>query len=217
MKLFKMTLASLILASNANAAIPVFERVRANIYIYKMTIERVGDDFKWNEESICRKTVDMDVLDVRGGTQHRYPIQMVSCDTTFEGFAITLNLHTNSTVGHMKLNGRPGLIEAKTFYTAMSAMSNSASDPAQRFPELPGPAVMSTKDLKLKSLIHELRPNQGILCVEQLGPVETTPMPPEHQTPGLHSDNNTPTLPGADNCSPFNPVAFGAVVEYETL
>lgn len=212
MKLFKMTLAFLALASTAHAAPPVFERVRASIYIYKRTIERVGDEFKWKEEAVCRKTIDLDVPDLRNSNIQASPLHRTDCATTLDGLPMTLSLFSDVAVDRVQLQGRQDSTDLKTYYSSLAAYSQT---PPQKEPEIPSATPSYTKDLGVKSMIHNLTPNQGIICLEQSGPIETTPM--SLQNPGLLPKNNVPNNPDPENCQAFNPVGFGAVVEFETL
>lgn len=211
MRLLQLTLAFLILVSTAHAAPPVFERMRVKIQIYKKTIDRVGDVFRFTEETVCEKNDIINVYDFRQSPVNESSMHSSSCETSLNGQPLTLTVYSDASVDKIKLFGRSELVTVKNYFSELRAYTVAEMT---NFPEIPASTPSYTKDLNLKNLIHNLAPNQGLTCFET-GPIDTIPHPTE-PIPGPNLANSG-TIPAEENCQIFNPVGFGAVVEFETL
>ncbi|WP_413583370.1 hypothetical protein [Bdellovibrio sp. HCB288] len=174
----------------------IFERTRVKVSIYKRTIERVGDTFQERTEDICKKEITIEVPDVRHSNgQTAIPaISYVGCPATFENINFDLNVWIYSMVEHNRIQNQ----DYKSYYSSMSVGNRPESNTSNI--TLPERVMAATKQLDLKSMIFNLAPKQGYYCVEQ-GQAKVSRALPQTK----------------DNCQIFNPVAFGAIVEYESL
>ncbi|MEK2689821.1 hypothetical protein [Bdellovibrio sp. GT3] len=173
----------------------IFERTKVTVSIYKRTIERVGDTFQERTEDICKKEVTIEVPDVRhsNGQTAMPALSNVSCPATFENINFDLNVWIYSMVEHNHQ-------DFKSYYSSMSVGNRPESNTSNIV--IPDRMMGATKQLDLKSMIFMLAPKQSYYCLEQ-GQAKVSRALPYKQT--------------KDNCQIFNPVAFGATVEYESL
>jgi hypothetical protein len=190
--------------------VPIFEKARVKVNIYKITIERVGDEFKDRREEVCTKSIPLDVFDTRHVVGGNLPLSTVECDSTFENKPIKLNAWLFASVYRISNNQNTSYQDSKGYYASLTSSGSDQSNP-QNLPTFPSGTSIRTKDLGLKSLIYDIAPMSGIICIEQGG--SEIPVPKPIASANLLSQNtDTDTT-----CTIAFPVSFGATIEFESL
>ncbi len=174
----------------------IYEHAQVKVKIFKNTIVRVGNRFEEHKEDICIKYATIAVPDIRvdNGNVALPAITNVNCQEVLPNKAFDLYVWVFSILE--RHNGQ----DYKSYYSSMSVGDRPETNPTDII--LPDRAMAATKQIDLKSMIFNFAPKQGIYCME----------------PGNVKKQRPITVAQtSDNCSIFNPVAYGALVEFESL
>ncbi len=192
----------------AQSSAPVFERAHLRIAYSKTVITKNPDDsYSFNRKTLCSTTQEIDIKDYRAlPDKYIDATYGASCVGEHDGKPVYLLMNIFALIDRRDPFDTGILTDYKSYYANFS--SRHADGTPVNLPNSDGQSVF-TKDLTLRNMTLEVYPKQYISC----------PSNPKKSITNVqtfvNSGSDTPKLPG--DCQITNPVAFGAMVEFETL